>query len=312
MVTTPKIPAQFLARTHIQGLSGRVLELPASAAHADRLPALLIYGHHSSLERMYSLAQAVNEHAPVVLPDMPGFGGMPSLTTIGKKPNTDGLADYLAAFVRQRFPDGQRFVVGGMSLGFVVVVRMLQRHPELLPQVAHLFSLVGFVHYNDFNIAPRKRRFFVRVARTMARRPTAKAFDNLILRKPFIATTYNLRARSHPKMKGYTWTERQNLIDFEVILWKTNEVRTYFTTMAEMLNIDLTAQPLPLPVEHVAVSTDQYFDNHKVVEHLKQMFTSVHIHYANMPNHAPTVVEDVADARQMIPNSLWHIFANKS
>lgn len=311
MVAIPQIPSELLKESRIDGLPGRVLEIP-SQHRPHTLPILLIYGHHSSLERMLSTARAFSEYGPVTIPDLPGFGGMPSLTTIKKAPTIDNLADYLADFIRWRFPHGEPFILEGLSLGFVLAVRMLQRHPALAPQVRHLVSIVGFAHENDFRMDPRRRRRLARVAQAMARRPVAALFSGLILRKPFIAGTYHVRSRSHPKMKGYTWQERQDLIDFETILWKTNEVRTYFTTMSQMLRLDLTSKPLPMPVEHVAVANDQYFDNDRIAAHLGSIFTEVHVHKATLPNHAPTVLEDPSDAKALIPNSLTHIFNPES
>ena len=310
MIKIPTIPARYIKKISIQGLSGRALELPDTAPKA-RTPLLLIYGHHSSLERMYSIAQGFNDYGPVVVPDLPGFGGMPALGTIGKAPTVDNLADYLAGYIRMRFPNGQRFILEGMSLGFVVATRMLQRHPELAKQITHFVSLVGFVNADDFAATPRRRRLFARTARALAAKATSSTFRRLFLQKPVIALTYHLRARSHPKMKGYNWQERQRLITFEVTLWKSNEVRTYFSTLAEMLSLDLTKQKIALPVEHVAVLSDQYFDNEKVVEDMKKIFTSVRMHTAELPNHVPTVLEEVADARHLIPATLTKVFASK-
>lgn len=311
MVKIPSIPPQYLKPLHINNLTGRVLALPASNP-AQKLPIVFVYGHHSSLERMFSTAQAFNKYGPVVIPDLPGFGGMPSLTTVGKKPSIDNLADYMAAFIRQQYPQGEKFILGGLSLGFVIAARMLQRHPDLTAQVAHLISIVGFAHYDDFLTSPTRRRWLARTARLMAKRASAATFSGVVLRKPIIAATYHLRARNHPKMKGYTWQERQDLIDFETVLWRTNEARTYFTTGAEMLTLDLTRHKIPLAVEHVGSDDDQYLSNERVLAHFGQIFTKVHAHKAHLPNHAPTVLEDAEDAAALLPASLVHIFGSKA
>lgn len=305
----PTVPKKYLSELHVGQLHGRVLELPSEKKAA--WPILLIYGHHSSLERMYSIAQATSALGPVTVPDLPGFGGMMSLGSIGKAASIDNLADYLADFIRSRYPNGQKFVLQGMSLGFVVSVRMLQRHPELAKQIVHLVSIVGFAHYDDFAFPPRRRKLFARTAKLLSRKSPTFFFKHLILQKPVIATTYQLRAHSHPKMKGYTWDERKDLINFELTLWQTNEVHTYFALLAEMLTLDLTGQKIPLPVEHIGVASDQYFNNKKVLEHLEQIFTKVRLHEAHLPNHVPTVIEDVEDARQLLPTSYTKVLSTK-
>jgi pimeloyl-ACP methyl ester carboxylesterase len=309
MPKIPTIPPEYIHPLQINNLEGRVLEVPSSQTGT---PILFIYGHHASLERIYSTTQALAEIAPVTAPDMPGFGGMMSLGSVGQPPTLDNLADYMAAFIHKRFTDNQKFSIIGMSLGFVVAVRMLQRHPEIAPQVAHIISMAGFVHRDDFSASPRRRKLFASLAKLMARKPTSYFFSHFILQRPLIAGTYQLRARSHPKMKGYTYEERKDLINFEIVLWKTNEVRTYFALLAEMLDLDLTATKIPVAVEHIAVAGDQYFNNAEVVAHMKKIFTAVRQHDAHLATHAPTVIEEIDDARQFIPQSLVKVLAERS
>src|SRR5262245_58751422 len=118
----------FFQPLQVDGLSGRVLRLPAPNGKTRRL--VLFYGHHSSLERWAGLAKALRDFGSVTMPDLPGFGGMTSFYTQGKKPTLDNFADYAASFINQEFPDGKITLVG-MSFGFAVATRMLQRHPEL-------------------------------------------------------------------------------------------------------------------------------------------------------------------------------------
>lgn len=305
MIATPSIPAEFVHPLKVGKLGGRLVELPSKKSGG--LPFLLVYGHHSSLERMYSIAQAFSEFGPVIMPDLPGFGGMMSLPKVGEEPSLDNLADYLADFIRQHF-GGKPFRAVGMSLGFVLLVRMLQRHPDLQPQVKLLVSAAGFTHGNDFALTPSRRRLFARTAKTLAHRAVAKAFAGTLLRKPVIATTYHLRARSHSKMKGFSYQQRKALIDFEVVLWQSNEAETYFSTLYQMLTLDLTKQKIALPVHHIAVSNDQYLNNGSVERHFAEIFTGVHIHEAIMPSHMPTVIEEIKEAGKLIPASLAKVF----
>ena len=124
----------------MNGLQGRMLHLPAPKGRNREI--LLVYGHHSSLERWWGLAQVLNRYGAVTMPDLPGFGGMDSLYKIDKKPTIDNLADYLAAFVKMRYKR-RRVTIIGMSFGFVVVTRMLQRFPELVKKVDVLTSLLS-------------------------------------------------------------------------------------------------------------------------------------------------------------------------
>ena len=309
MPTMPTIPKTFVRPLKIHSLSGRVVELPApDSRHTTDI--LVIYGHHSSLERMYSTAEAINQFGSIIMPDLPGFGGMPSLADIGKRPSIDNLADYLADFVRQRFANNKQFVIFGMSFGFVVATRMLQRHPDLQKQVRFVISFVGFTHFKDFKVKARTYNLLKFTASTLSkRRLPARIIANTIVQRPFIATAYNLRAKTHPKMKGFSYDERKSLIDFEVVLWQSNELYTYFATGHEMLTLDLTHTPVAVPVHHIAVEADQYFDNKVVKRHMEQIYAEYHLHEAEMENHAPTIIETAAAAKKIIPKTIGDLFS---
>lgn len=298
------IPKKYISPLSVNNLDGRILKLPSES---KRTPILLVYGHHSSLERMYNISRAFNDFGEVVVPDLPGFGGMTPLQDINIKPSIDNLADYLAMIVKEQFPRGKKFHLAGMSLGFVIALRMLQRHPDIQKQVKELVSVVGFTNKNDFNFTHARLKAFANLADVMSRRSPSKFFSRFILRKALIATTYHLRAKTHPKMRGFSRKKRKKLIDFEVELWQNNEAQTYFSTMYEMLTLKSPKKSIDIPVHHVAVSADQYFNNQHIKKNMEKIFSSVSIHEAKMPNHAPTIIEDLKSARNIIPESLGEV-----
>lgn len=120
---------------------------------------LIIYGLHASLERMIGMAEDLNQYGGVTLPDLPGLGGMDSFYKIGEKPSLDNMADYLATFVKMRYRR-KKVTIVGMSFGFVIVTRMLQKYPELRSKVNTVVSVVGFVHKDDFHFSRKKYLFF--------------------------------------------------------------------------------------------------------------------------------------------------------
>src|SRR5260370_9518477 len=118
--TSSLVPADFIVPLNMNGLQGRMLTM--TARRGKKREMVLIYGHHSSLERWFGLAQVLNRYGSVAMPDLPGFGGMDSLYKIGQKPTVDAMADYLAAFVKMRYKR-RRVTIVGMSYGLVVATR---------------------------------------------------------------------------------------------------------------------------------------------------------------------------------------------
>lgn len=263
----------------------------------------MIYGHHSTLERWWGLAQCFNKYAAVTMPDLPGFGGMETMYSIGKTPNLDNMADYLASFVKWRYKR-KKVVIAGLSYGFLVATRMLQRYPELTKKVDFLVSAVGFAHYSDFVFSPTRMRLYRMASRIVCQAPVAFVFryaalNSWVLRKAY-AKTFNAKK----KFAGADPEVAKRLMDMEIVLWHANDVRTHMATTHDMLTVDNCKQQIDLPLWHVASALDQYFDNHVIEQHLNVIFNEVKVAKNKSLRHAPSVIADAAESAIMIPAAI--------
>ncbi|HSE61336.1 MAG TPA: alpha/beta hydrolase [Candidatus Saccharimonadales bacterium] len=293
---------QYIAPLHINGLNGRIAHMPAPTQGAPEV--LFIYGHHSSLERWWGILALLNQYCAVTMPDLPGFGGMDSLYKIGKPATLDNLADYVADVIRQRYQD-RKVIIIGMSLGFVIVTRMLQRHPELTLNVEKLISLFGFAHTDDFVMPPKQRKFYLRGSRLFSLPLTHRLYRVALLNRFVLSRAYHKTPNAREKFKHATPEEHKRAMDFEIGLWQDNDLRTYMKTSAEFLTLDNTRVRINLPVYHVAVARDRYFDNSSVRKHFSKIFSSYHL-LAELQNgsHAPTRVATAEEAKTLIPDEL--------
>jgi len=301
--------ADYIEPLNMDGLNGRVLHMPAPKNHADR-EILLIYGHHSSLERWWGLAQNLNRYGAVTMPDLPGFGGMEPLYKVGKKPDLDNMADYLAAFVKWRYKR-RKVIIIGLSYGFLVTTRMLQRYPELTKRVEFLVSAVGFAHYTDFIFKKSTMRWCRLGSKIVSLPPMPFVFryaalNPWVLRKAY-AKTYNAKQ----KFEGADEETHKRLMDAEIILWHANDVRTHMFTTYEMLTVDNCKERIDLPIWHVAAAHDQYFDLHIVEQHLRVIFSDVHVAINKSMQHAPSVIADAMEASIMIPPQVRRALTTK-
>lgn len=304
---TQKNPADFIVPINMNGLRGRMLRMPAPKKKHKEI--LLVYGHHASLERMFGVAENLNRYGAVTLPDLPGFGGMESFYKIGEKPTLDNLADYLAAFVKLQYKR-RRVTIMAMSFGFVIVTRMLQRYPELVGKVDGLVSIVGFAHVDDFRFKRRNLLFFRYMASFFSNHLPAWFLKHFVLRSICIRLAYLMVASRHSKLKDANKTERDNRINFEIGLWKQNDIRTYMDTTVTMLTLNICDKRVNLPVHHVAVDHDRYFDNHMVEQHLRVIYDDFTMVKSKMLAHAPTVVADAKAAAPFIPLRIRRLLAN--
>lgn len=300
---------QYIKPLNMNGLQGRMLVLrPVKKLKRSR-NILMIYGHHASLERMYGIAEALSDYGTVTMPDLPGCGGMDSYYKIGITPSVNSMADYLAAFIKLRYRNNKKITIVAMSLGFVIITRMLQRYPELVSRVELLVSLVGFAHKYDYTFSKPRKMFYLNSSRLFARKLPSLFFYNVILHPGVIRTAYGRTHNAKKKFEGLSPDHKRHSMDFEVSLWRDNDVRTYMRLGAEMLTIDNCKVQVDLPVHHITVDNDQYFEKSVVEQHLRVIFTDYFEHIAVLNNHAPSILASKTEAAPLIPASIKKVLA---
>ncbi|HET9722172.1 MAG TPA: alpha/beta hydrolase [Candidatus Saccharimonadales bacterium] len=304
----PPGPDDFIVPLNMNGLEGRMLKLPAKQKNKSEI--LFIYGQHSSLERWWGLGQVFNQYGAVTMPDLPGFGGMTSLYKIGKDASVDNLADYLAAFFKLKYRR-KRVTIAGMSLGFVVVTRMLQKYPELTKNIDGLIAIVGFAHHDDFIFSRGRARFYRMVSAFFARKWPAAFFQGIFLQPFYLRRAYKHSRFAKEKLSKLSGDEFKRTMDMEIQLWRINDLRTQMKTNNEMFKLDNTKILIDLPVWHVASKKDRYFNNARAEEHLRQIFKDYQIMYTKDPNHAPTIIADVKAAAPFVPPELRRLLRKK-
>lgn len=270
------------------------------AATGKKREILFVYGHHSTLERWWGAAEYLSTFGNVTVPDLPGFGGMQSLYRIGEKPDLDTMSDYLAAFVKLRYAR-KRFTIIGASYGFLVVTRMLQRYPEIAKRVDILLSVAGFAHGDDF-VFSTKRMFMYRLtSRVLSFRLIAVFFRNVCLHPLVIRAVYARTHNARHKFEHVDENEKRSIMDFEVHLWHANDVRTHWSTTYEMLTLNNCQKQVKVPLYHIAVDGDQYFDHHRVEQHLRVVFDDFDSRTAPLTAHAPSILADSDEAAKLFP-----------
>lgn len=281
-----------------------MLHAPATTSKSRNI--LLLYGHHAMLERWWGLVQNLQDFGTVTMPDLPGFGGMDSFSKIGKTPNVDAYADYLAAFIKLRYK-GKKITIVAISFGFLVATRMLQKYPELVKKVDLLVSMVGFMHKDDFVYSVPKRNFFRRATRLFATRPAAFIIGNCFMNGFVIKNIAAQLPNSKRRMIEVGKDQYEANMDFDVKIWKENDVRTHWLTTSEFLNIDNCQAKIDLPIYHVASEADHYFHNDIVKQHMLVVFTAYYNYVAVSKAHTPPVLADKSEMAVMIPTGLRRV-----
>jgi pimeloyl-ACP methyl ester carboxylesterase len=299
MAKTEPNPADYIQPLYINGMNGRMLHMPAPKNTKREL--LVLYGHHALLERWWGLVQNFNSFGAVTMPDIPGFGGMDSFYTIGKSATLDNYADYLAAFIKMHYKR-RRFTIVGVSFGFLVATRTLQRYPELASRVEFLVSAAGFMRQDDFIFSRRRFLAYRYSAALFSIPPLPFVFRHLGLNAPVLRAVY---ARTNNAKHKFAQADGQDefdrMMDMEVKLWQVNDVRTYMRTTVELLTVDNCKTQVNLPVWHVYTKNDHFFDHRIVEQHMRVVFSDFHGAPIKLKSHTISVLATKQESADMIP-----------
>jgi pimeloyl-ACP methyl ester carboxylesterase len=291
----------YIQPLFVNGMRGRALRVPA--AKSGQREILLLYGHHALIERWWGLVQNLSAFGTVTMPDLPGLGGMDSFYSIQRKPTLDAYADYLAAFVKMQYRN-RRLTIIGISFGFIVATRMLQRYPELAKKVDLVVSIVGFMHYDDFVYSSSRLRFLAATARVLSLPPVSFAFRYIGLNHFVIKNIYTRTASGKRRFKEVGAERFEELVRFETRLWQENDVRTHWYTTSQFLAVDNCTKEINLPLFHVTSTDDQYFDSSVVEQHMRVVYDDVTVATMKSTSHTPSILGTKAELSVMLPASL--------
>jgi len=99
-----------------------------------------------------------------------------------------------------------------------------------------------------------------------------RALTHLILRAAY-ARTNNAK---HKFAQASDSGEFDRMMDMEIKLWQSNDVRTYLRTTVKCLQLITCKHQVNLPRLHVYTKNDHYFDHRIVEQHMRVVFNDFH------------------------------------
>lgn len=295
-------PKSSIKPLEISGLKGRLLEFAAERKADNHRLIILVYGQHASLERVYGIAQYSSQFGRVLVPDLPGFGGMPPFRSVGKSPSLKNYADYLKTFIDQNVGSNQPIQIVGMSFGFWVITKMLQLNPQMSGRCRLVASIVGFVDGRSMKLGFWQRLLYLKITWWVKRPFFACLFSWFFLPSWLLSLVYKYTPAYKHKLAGSTPEQKQLLIDFELGLWRANDTATWASTARQMIVGNLKGQSrIKTRLLHIATENDQYIDPDKNRADLAGVYREVEVVTVPSPAHAPPVIADAQQVSEMLP-----------
>ena len=292
-------PDKHIKSLNMNGLVGRMLHY--ESRKKDKQEILFIYGQRSSIERWWGLIQHLHDYGSVTVPDLPGFGGMDSFYKIGKKPTLDNYADYLASFIKMKYKR-RKIVIVGVSYGFVVITRMLEKYPELSKNVKMLISYVGFTGYEDFKYSRPVYYMYLYMTWLLSRRSLAWLFRYTTLHEMSLKRAY--ASSAHDRVENASHQQVSSHLVHQIQLWRSNDTRTYMFTTNELLLFSNCSRQVDLSVYNVIIKNDNILDYSKVEQHMKVIFNDYVPLTVQINDQAQVFLYDRKSASFLMPPKL--------
>lgn len=264
--------------------SGRYAFLASRETNSQSIcNVVLVYGHHSTLERWLPLARELTRFGCVWIPDLPGFGGM------DEEPdscNLDMYADHLAEFVSAVVGGGPLLLCGG-SFGFVVIKEAVGRHRNLAMSSLGVVSVGGFVAGSSLKLKTWQKICIKVFARATRHRFVALSARALLLTYP-AARLVDLTFGLTRKRAGADRKRSAALCAADLALWRANSIATHWATLESMLGLR-RARTLDLPCVHIQNPADPYISYSANVLALGRVFADLYVSAPEWVGHMPAL-----------------------
>lgn len=307
-----EIPKKYLSDIHFSGLQGRLLHLPQPAKVKKPKTFVVFAGQHASLERMYSIAQLLNEFGEVYMPDLPGYGGMTSFYKIGKKPTYDNYADFVYTFLKTQKLNKDLWFFGN-SFGSAVMTRLFQKHPESQKWTKQPIAFVGYGAGSNFAVSFWYRLWIGLMVNTVSTRLGAFLFEKLIFNRFSIHIMLYFFSRAKAKMQSDSDNLKKSMIMMEKYLWSVNDHRTHAACVKMMFKDDLRHYPggkIKLTLHNIATENDQYFDNKRVKKTFEDLYEKYETSPLTLQVHSPSMIADKDTVRAMLSDEALKLLAS--
>ena len=295
-----EIPDQYLSNINFSGLKGRLLYLPMPKRKSKTF--VVLSGQHAAHERMYSIAQAINDYGEVYLPDLPGFGGMTSFYKIGKRPTWDNYADYLYTFLKTHNLREDIWFFAS-SFGAQVMTRMLEKYPDSQAWVKQPIAFVGFAAGSNFHMSKAYRGLILAISYPISTRPGAWLAKRALFNRLGLHLMLAVFTRTKAKMQSDDGVLKNEMKSMEGYLWTVNDKRTHAATAITMLRDDLrryNKAKIKLKLHNITTDSDQYFDNERVRAAFLELYDKYETSSLNLHVHAPSLIADKAAVKSML------------
>ncbi len=295
------IPDKYLNFVEIDGQKIRYLKMPAKNPQKKNVAQFMLNGHHSSVERIYPLLRFGRQFGNVYCVEPPGFGVSERFE--GREPTFANYAEFFSKFI-DKVVDEEEVIFTGSSFGFIVGTILLQNYEAIRKRVKGFVGIVGFVDVSAISIPEMKRRLLGAVLRIFRYRRLADFLQKYIIGSDRFMNWAINKFFITPQYEDFSDEEKKAALEFDIWLWRVNDLYTNIYSLTEILALDVTDKSVDTPLHFVYTTNDQYFDHEKLPGSIREVYKDVKFYPIKMPFHAPRFIDSIEEYKPLVPDEV--------
>lgn len=303
-----ELPKDKIKEVRVLKSTVRYADLPASISRTPDTAVVFLAGQKSPLERFFPFSQYFAQHYHTYGYEIPGMGvqkrAPESPATIAT------MSAELATFIRDVVTEPKVIVVAG-SVGFWFTTEALLNDKTLRHKIVKVIALVGVLGQSTFGFSALKKKAILGFCKIIIK-PTAQKLVQSLLENDRFLNFYVKWLIRRRHLSHLQETERQEFEEFERFLLKTSDWKIHFSTVAQYLTTDLSSsEKLTIPLLSLYASHDEYFPFEKQKRNFENTYTDITWMPIPLARHAPLVVKDFHDYKNLIPEEQIFEFLDK-
>lgn len=239
--------------------------------HGKGRPLLFLHGHRSDALRWRGAILFLGKKFKVYAPDLPGFGQSPELKIAHTMEN---YAQYMNLFVEKL--NLRNYTLFGGSMGGIIALKMLLKEPRIQPAKLILFGTPYDKKYWKLSLLDEFLFFLWKNSKMFL------PLSQMIVKSNFILS--RLLYLAFPKE-----ARKKEIIEYEMKQWRVMPMRIWFETIVDILEVEFSQVKFQTKIPTIIINAerDQYFDNLKTSEGLKQLCLNSKVFFLPFATHIP-------------------------
>lgn len=302
------LPPEFIKKAKVLGSNVRYADLKPEISKDPDTAIVFLAGQKSPLERFFPFSEYFAQFYRTYNYEIPGMGLQ---SRAPDNPATiHNMSLELAEFIKNVVEEKKIIIVAG-SVGFWFTTEALLHTKEIRKRVVKIIALVGLLGRKTFGFSGVKRRILLTICKLFQTK-TANKLITKFLKNDRLVRIYAKHLIKKRHLSHLPETLQKEYEAFEIFLLQIGDWRIHFSTIEQYLTTDVSSnEKIDIPLFSLFTPHDQFFPVENQRRTFAETYTDVVWEPIHLKQHAPLIVKDYHEYKDIIPEEKILAFLDK-